>query len=165
MVRQVREDKHAPDNVYSNDGFSVKDNGLGPKEKREVAMQSMFAGCPRSIHQIKGVRQTPTGWYLNVEKRDYKRKRKDLSNLYGMEPCPDDIYDMIMRADNGDASKDEYGRLDEYIKEKMGEIRFRKIAMGFEGGGSRRPPGKLAENSFVNITELLKLHEDEDDYE
>ena len=127
-------------------------------------MQSMFTGSSERICQIKGVRQTPAGWYLNVDKKDYKRKRKYLSNLYGMDACPADIYDLIMLADNGRATANEQKQLDKYIRNKMEEIRFRKIALGFEGGGSRGA-AKMAENSYVNITELLKLQDDEDDYE
>jgi len=100
-----------------------------------------------------------------VDKKDYKRKRKDLSNLYGMDACPENIYEMIMRADNGNASEEEQKKVDGYILSKMNEIRFRKVAMGFEGGGARRSPGRMAESSYVNVTELLKIQEDEDDYE
>tara|TARA_E500000331_G_scaffold235058_1_gene225326 strand:+ start:3175 stop:3468 length:294 start_codon:yes stop_codon:yes gene_type:complete len=93
------------------------------------------------------------------------RDRKDLSRLYGMEPVPVEIYDTIMRADNGQATDAEHRILNQYIKEKTSEIKLRKIAMGFEGGAGKKTPGKMAENSLIDISFLSKLIENEDDYE
>jgi len=92
-----------------------------------------------------------------------KRERKNLSCLYGMRPVPDDIYEMIMRADSGVADESEFRILDQYIKEKKHEIRRKKMEIGSEGSGPRRGPGKLAENNLFDLTELVKLiREDED---
>ena len=93
-----------------------------------------------------------------------RRSRKDLSRLYGMEPVSDEIYDTIMRADNGRATESDYLILAQYIKEKTFEIKQRKIALGYEGGGSRRSPGKMAENTLIDFRQLYK-EDDEEDYE
>ena len=91
--------------------------------------------------------------------------RKDLTRLYGMEPVSDEIYETIMRADNGRATDADYRKLEQYMKEKTNEIKQRKIILGYEGGGERRSPGRMAEGALINIGNLIKLNEDEDDYE
>ena len=91
-----------------------------------------------------------------------KRERKNLSNLYGMSEVPDEIYKMIMRADDGKASPLEYEVLDEYIKDKTTEIRMTKMALGLEGQGPRRGPGRVAENVLQNLYTLFRF-DDEDE--
>ena len=93
------------------------------------------------------------------------KDRKDLSTLYGMEPVSDKIYEAIMRADNGRASIYDYMVLDHYMKEKTSEIKLRKRILGYEGGGLRRGPGRMAENSLLDWGRLIKLTEEEEDYE
>ena len=92
-------------------------------------------------------------------------ERRDLSRLYGMSPVSEEIYDTIMRADNGKATDSDYRILEQYIKEKTNEIKQRKIILGYEGGGSRRGPGKMAENVLLDLNKLMKFTEDEEDYE
>ena len=123
-------------------------------------MSGLLNQCGGCLPETKTVRRASFKW--NMRK---PRDRKDLSRLYGMEPVPVEIYDTIMRADNGQASDAEHRILKQYIKEKTSEIKLRKIAMGFEGGGGKRSPGRLAENSMVDLTFLSKFFEDEDDYE
>ena len=91
-----------------------------------------------------------------------KRERKNLSNLYGMTEVPDEIYKMIMRADDGSASPLEYRALDKYIKDKTTEIRMTKMALGLEGQGARRGPGRVAENVLQNLYTLFRF-DDEDE--
>ena len=69
-----------------------------------------------------------------------KRARKDLTNLYGMSPVPDEIYDMIMRADNGRATQEEVFILDGYIAIKTEEIRRVKMELGHERKTGRVGP-------------------------
>ena len=92
-----------------------------------------------------------------------KRERKDLAKLYGMDPVPDDIYDMVMRADSGKATEGEHILLDQYVKEKTEEIKRRKIELGLEGGGYRPSFGKLAENSFVDLRKMFLLSREDEE--
>ena len=114
-------------------------------------------GC---VQETKTVRRSPFKWDMRKP-----RDRKDLSRLYGMEPVPVEIYDTIMRADNGQATAAEHEVLEQYMKEKTSEIKCRKISMGFEGGSGKKTVGKMAENSLIDMTFLFKLMEDEDSYE
>lgn len=123
-------------------------------------MSGLLNQCGGCLPETQTVRRASFKW--NMRK---PRDRKDLSRLYGMEPVPVEIYDTIMRADNGQATDSEHRILKQYIKEKTSEIKLRKIAMGFEGGGGRKSPGRRAENSMVDLTFLSKFFEDEDDYE
>tara|TARA_R100000655_G_scaffold75875_3_gene114832 strand:+ start:735 stop:1205 length:471 start_codon:yes stop_codon:yes gene_type:complete len=152
--------KHALDNVYSVDGFPEQDYGLGPQEKREAAMPGMLKGGDGCLRKVEAIRPASTTWYMSKPK-----DRKDLSKLYGMEPVSDEIYDTIMRAENGQATEADYRELEQYMKEKTNEIKQRKRILGYEGGGSRRGPGRMAENTLIDLSGLVKLKEDEDDYE
>ena len=114
-------------------------------------------GC---LRKTKTVRRASFKWDMRKP-----RDRKDLSRLYGMEPVSTEIYDTIMRADNGQATDADYRLLDQYIKEKTSEIRTKKLILGLEGTGARSSPGKLAEIGLINFSYLMKLNEDEDDYE
>lgn len=114
-------------------------------------------GC---LRKTKTVRRASFKWDMRKP-----RDRKDLTRLYGMKPVSTEIYDTIMRADNGQASDADYRVLDQYIKEKTAEIRTRKMILGFEGSGGRSSPSKMAETSLINLSYLMKLSEDEDDYE
>ena len=88
--------------------------------------------------------------------------RRDLSRLYGMDPVPDYIYEAIMRADNGKATKSDLAILEYYIEEKKKEIRERKMELGIEGAGIRSGLGRAAENVMVNVFEGLKKDEESD---
>ena len=91
------------------------------------------------------------------------RNRRDLARLYGMAPVSDDIYDTIMRADNGRATDRESRMLEQYIKEKTAEIRYRKMNMNLEGGGKNRGPGRMAENSLLDLAGLIRDNEESED--
>ena len=123
-------------------------------------MPRLFKNSDGRLREIKTVQRASFKWDMRKP-----RDRKDLSRLYGMEPVSTEIYDTIMRADNGQASDADYRTLDQYIKEKTSEIRTKKIILGLEGSGSRSSPGKLAELGLINFSYLMKLNEDEDDYE
>jgi len=84
-----------------------------------------------------------------------------LSRLYGMEPVSESMYDLIMRADEGRATPDEKMLIDQFIKDKMFEIRNRKEQMGLEGGGTRNRPGRIAEHCVINMIELNRDKEEE----
>jgi len=92
-----------------------------------------------------------------------KRERKDLDKLYGMDPVPDDIYDMVMRADSGNATSNEHAILDQYVKGKTEEIRRKKIELGLEGSGYRPVFGKLAENCFVDLRKMFLLSREDEE--
>ena len=92
-----------------------------------------------------------------------KRERKDLAKLYGMDPVPDDIYDMIMRADSNKATNDEHLILGQYVKEKTEEIRRRKIELGLEGSGYRPGFGKLAEDCFVDLRKMFLISREDEE--
>lgn len=83
--------------------------------------------------------------------------------LYGMDPVPDNIYDLIMRADNGKATNLEHLLLEQYIKEKTCEIRKRKEALGIEGCGVHRRPGRMAENCLLNLQQLIIENDDDEE--
>ena len=92
-----------------------------------------------------------------------KRNRKDLRNLYGLPEVPEDIYDTIMRADNGKATEHELLILELYIDRKKKDIRERKLELGLEGRGGGMGFGKLAERACVLSERPSKLYlEDEE---
>lgn len=88
-----------------------------------------------------------------------KRNRKDLARLYGMEPVSDEIYDAIMRADNGRATPEEHRLLEQYIKEKTAEIKRVKHDMDLEGNGPARGPGRIA-GTIIDFRSLIMDNED-----
>lgn len=94
-----------------------------------------------------------------------KRTRKDLANLYGMSPVPDSIYDMIMRADNGRATKYEMEVLDTYILMKTEEIRKTKAEMGYDRKTGRGGPGRIAMSPVVSLDKIVKQIKEDDDYD
>ena len=79
-----------------------------------------------------------------------------------MSEVSSDMYDMIMRADDGRSTPLEEIVLEQYIKDKTAEIRLTKMALGLEGQGTRRTPGRAAENVLQNLYTLSK-YQDEDE--
>ena len=123
-------------------------------------MSRMLKGGDGCLRKAKEISPTSIAWYMSKPK-----DRKDLSKLYGMEPVSNKMYDTIMRAENGRATESDYRELEQYMKEKTNEIKHRKRILGYEGGGARRGPGRMAENTLLDWSRLIKLTEDEDDYE
>ena len=108
---------------------------------------------------------TPNGRNLSYS-MGKERTRKDLKRLYGMEPVSSEMYDCIMRADNGRATPAEHRVLEQYIKEKTHEIKRFKGEKNMEGSGPRRAPGRIA-GALVDIRSLIleeKFNEDKDEY-
>ena len=152
--------RHSTNHVPSGDRFPVKDYGLGQKKEFEVVMSGMLKGGNGGLRKANAISPASIAWYMSKPK-----DRKDLSRLYGMEPVAEEMYDTIMRADNGRASEKELRLLEQYMKEKTNEIKHRKRILGQEGGGTRRRVGRMAENALIDLSKLIKLTEDEDNHE
>ena len=152
--------KHPTDHVPSGDRFPVKDYRLGPKEKFEDAMSGMFKGGTGCLRKTETVSSASSAWDMTSPKKE----RKDLTRLYGMVPVPECIYEAIMRADTGDATKKEVLLIDHYIKEKKNEIRKRKRELGIEGQGTRTGVGRAAENVLV-LKKFFELHMEDEENE
>ena len=153
--------RHSTNHVHSDDRLSVKDYRLEPQEKFEDAMPRMFKGGAGFLRKTETVSSASIAWDMMKRKR---RTRKDLDRLYGMSPVPDGMYDMIMRADNGDATPTEMLRLEEYVSEKTVEIRDAKIKIGCERNSKRNGPARLAISPAVSLERIVKqIKEDDDD--
>ena len=113
-----------------------------------------------SIRKFKAVRSSSVAWDLEMPSR---RDRKNLLNLYGLQPPPQQIYEAIMRADEGRSRPGETELLELYIEHKKTEIRKRKMELGIEGYGSRRSPGKIAENWVTDLRELFLVKNEEEE--
>ena len=120
----------------------------------------MFEKCKKKFRETESLPGTTSAWSVSGMG---KRNRKDLRRLYGMDEVSQEIYDTIMRADNGDASDADHRILEQYIKEKKQEIRSVKRGLGIEGGGVARPPGRMAESIIINWHELKKYTLEEED--
>lgn len=120
----------------------------------------MFENCKKKFQESSGLPGTSlAGGLIKMSKRN----RKDLRNLYGLPEVPEDIYDAIMRADNGKATDHEMLVLELYIEQKKKDIRERKLELGLEGRGGGMGFGKLAERACVLSERPSKLYlEDEE---
>ena len=152
--------KHYTDHLCSVYRYAKEVNRLGYVEEQRDAMRPVFEKRKKKFRGTAGLSESSTGRDIGQMSR---RNRKDLRNLYGMNEVPDEIYDMIMRADNGKVNEVESIVLEEYIEEKKLEIRKRKIELGIEGRGSSRSIGRLAQQSCLLFREPNKLYlEDEE---
>ena len=133
----------------------------GPRQVRP--MRTVFGNGKKKFPGHEKVFETTAGWSLSAAMSRKHRNRRDLARLYGMEPVSDEIYDTIMRADNGRATDGERRILEQYIKEKTAEIRCRKMNMDLEGGGMNRAPGRIAENSLLDLAGLIRDNEESED--
>ena len=79
----------------------------------------MFEKCKKKFRGTEGLLKSTPAWSVGAMA---KRNRKDLRKLYGMDEVSSEIYDTIMRGDNGDASDADHRILDQYMKEKKQEI-------------------------------------------
>ena len=123
-------------------------------------MPGVLGGGAESLRKAEAVPPASTPWNMMSPRRI---NRRDLSRLYDMDPVPEYIYDAIMRADNGDATKEEVMILDSYISEKKREIRRMKEHLGIEGSGVSVTIGRAAENILSNPYKLYKEREEDDD--
>lgn len=117
-----------------------------------------------SIREVKAIRSASTPWDLKIP---MGRKRKNLLNLYGLGEPSQEIYEAIMRADDGKSRPGEEELLELYIEYKKREIRKRKMELGIEGYGSRRIPGRIAETWVTDLRDLFldnKEEEESDEY-
>ena len=125
-------------------------------------MRTMFENGKKKFQGYEKIPEATSGWDMIAMSRNAnRRRRKNLSRLYDMEPVSESMYDLIMRADEGRATPDEKMLIDQFIKDKMFEIRNRKEQMGLEGGGTRNRPGRIAENCVINMIELNREKEEE----
>ena len=128
-------------------------------------MPALFENSKKKFPGTEEISQTTTGWNLNVD-MDKERKRRNLSRLYGMNPVSSEIYEAIMRADNGKATDGDYRVLEQHIREKTAEIRDKKRELRLEGGGMNARPGRIAETTHLDLMSLIKDNaEDEDNNE
>ena len=125
-------------------------------------MSAVFEKSKKKFPGNEEVYQATTGWNLSAA-MPKERQRRDLSRLYGMRPVSEEMYCIIMRAENGRATDGEYRLLEQHIKEKTEEIKERKRVMGLEGGGRNRNPGRLAESARLDLMGLVKNNEEDED--
>jgi len=126
-------------------------------------MRTVFENGKKKFRGYEKIPEATPGWGMSAAMSRKHRNRRDLARLYGMAPVSDDIYDTIMRADNGRATDRESRMLEQYIKEKTAEIRYRKMNMNLEGGGKNRGPGRMAENSLLDLAGLIRDNEESED--
>ena len=125
-------------------------------------MQGLLEECNGVIRKAKTVSSAPPAWNMMSPK---KRTRKDLDHLYGMSPVPDSIYEMIMRADNGNATPEEMSILDSYILLKTEEIKETKRQLGYDRRTGRQKHGRIAMSPVVSLEKIVKQIKEEDDYD
>ena len=134
---------------------------MGLKQKQIGFVRSLPGKSKGKFFKDQGLYGTSNGGSLSAAMSG-KRNRKDLARLYGMEPVSDEIYDTIMRADNGRATPEEHRALDQYIKEKTSEIKRVKYEKDLEGGGYLTRPGRIA-GMPVDMRTLIIQNEEKED--